>query len=171
MNKIWGQSSRIGFRGSSVSRRVELRKVSLGDSLRSTQMELVHLRNEPYMLCSHVRNWKSGFCANKNLHQCSHLMQSKLTLFAPAYLSVTKDPPPMYFGFGLGTPHICHFFYTGRIFKNQNFHPKKRLKAPKTLKMSLKKSNMSHSQMLGKIEYTLPAKFWRLVGCTEMLSW
>ena len=30
---------------------------------------------------------------------------------------------------------------------------------------------MTHSQMLGKIEYTLPAKFWRLVGCTEMLSW
>ena len=29
----------------------------------------------------------------------------------------------------------------------------------------------THSQMLGKIEYTLPAKFWRLVGCTEMLSW
>ena len=32
-------------------------------------------------------------------------------------------------------------------------------------------SYMSHSQMLGKFEYTLPAKFWRLVGCTEMLSW
>ena len=31
--------------------------------------------------------------------------------------------------------------------------------------------NRTHSQMLGKIEYTLPAKFWRLVGCTEMLSW
>ena len=31
--------------------------------------------------------------------------------------------------------------------------------------------HMTHSQMLGKIEYTLPAKFWRLVGCTEMLSW
>ena len=31
--------------------------------------------------------------------------------------------------------------------------------------------DMSHSQMLGKFEYTLPAKFWRLVGCTEMLSW
>ena len=38
-------------------------------------------------------------------------------------------------------PHICHFFYTGRIFENQILHPKKRLKAPKTLKMSLKKSN------------------------------
>ena len=32
-------------------------------------------------------------------------------------------------------------------------------------------ADMTHSQMLGKIEYTLPAKFWRLVGCTEMLSW
>ena len=39
-------------------------------------------------------------------------------------------------------PHICHFFYTGRIFENQILHPKKRLKAPKTLKMSLKKSNI-----------------------------
>ena len=39
-------------------------------------------------------------------------------------------------------PHICHFFYTDRTFKNQILHPKKRLKAPKTLKMSLKKSNI-----------------------------
>ena len=30
---------------------------------------------------------------------------------------------------------------------------------------------MSHSQMLGKVEYGLPAKIWRLVGCTEMISW
>ena len=36
---------------------------------------------------------------------------------------------------------------------------------------SIYKEHMTHSQMLGKIEYTLPAKFWRLVGCTEMLSW
>ena len=35
-------------------------------------------------------------------------------------------------------PHICHFFYTGRIFENQILHPKKRQKTPKTLKMSLK---------------------------------
>ena len=41
-----------------------------------------------------------------------------------------------------GIPHICHFFYTDRIFENQILHPKKRLKAPKTLKMSLKKSNI-----------------------------
>ena len=33
------------------------------------------------------------------------------------------------------------------------------------------KTYKSHSQMLGKFEYDLPAKFWRLVGCTEMLSW
>ena len=39
-------------------------------------------------------------------------------------------------------PHICHFLYTDRIFENQILHPKKRLKAPKTLKMSLKKSNI-----------------------------
>ena len=39
-------------------------------------------------------------------------------------------------------PHICHFFYTGRIFENQILHQKKRLKALKTLKMSLKMSNI-----------------------------
>ena len=31
--------------------------------------------------------------------------------------------------------------------------------------------DMSHCQMLGKVEYGLPAKIWRLVGSTEMLSW
>ena len=36
-------------------------------------------------------------------------------------------------------PHICNFFYAGR---KPNFTPKKRLKAPKTPKMSLKKSNI-----------------------------
>merc|ERR1712163_107660 len=40
----------------------------------------------------------------------------------------------------LAIPYICHFFYTDRIFENQILHPKKRLKSPKTLKMSLKKS-------------------------------
>ena len=30
--------------------------------------------------------------------------------------------------------------------------------------------DMTHSQMLGKVEYGLPAKIGRLVGCTEMLS-
>ena len=38
--------------------------------------------------------------------------------------------------------YLIFVFYTGRIFKNQILHPKKRLKAPKTLKMSLKKSNI-----------------------------
>ena len=32
------------------------------------------------------------------------------------------------------------------------------------------KTYMSNSQMLGKVEYGLPAKIWRLVGCTEMFS-
>ena len=31
--------------------------------------------------------------------------------------------------------------------------------------------SMTHSQMLGKVKYGLPAKIWRLVGCTKMLSW
>ena len=30
---------------------------------------------------------------------------------------------------------------------------------------------MTHCQMLGKVASGLPAKIWRLVGCTEMLSW
>ena len=37
--------------------------------------------------------------------------------------------------------------------------------------VNLSKADMSHCQMLGKVEYGLPAKIWRLVGCTEMLSW
>ena len=48
----------------------------------------------------------------------------------------------IFFWNDLPIPHICHFFYTDRIFENQILHPKKRLKAPKTLKMSLKKSNI-----------------------------
>ena len=31
-------------------------------------------------------------------------------------------------------------------------------------------NGMTHSQMLGKVEYGLPAKIRRLVGCTEMVS-
>ena len=42
----------------------------------------------------------------------------------------------------LSIPHICHFSYTSRIFENQILHQKKWLRAPKTLKMSLKKSNI-----------------------------
>ena len=29
----------------------------------------------------------------------------------------------------------------------------------------------THSQMFQKVESDLPAKIWRLVGCTEMISW
>ena len=43
---------------------------------------------------------------------------------------------------GQNIPYICHFFYTDRVFENQILHPNKGLKAPKTLKMSLKKSNI-----------------------------
>ena len=42
---------------------------------------------------------------------------------------------------------------------------------PKQKSRQLFNINMSHCQILGKFEYGLPAKFWRLVGCTEMLSW
>ena len=31
--------------------------------------------------------------------------------------------------------------------------------------------HMTHSQMFQKVKSDLPAKIWRLVGCTEMLSW
>ena len=54
--------------------------------------------------------------------------------------------------FGPNIPLICHFFYTGRIFENQILHPKKQLKTPKTLKISLKKSNVcSFFTQSGKI--------------------
>ena len=53
--------------------------------------------------------------------------------------------------------HLC-FVLSPTILS----HPR----SPQPLQM-----HMSHCQMLGKFEYTLPAKFWRLVGCTEMLSW
>ena len=31
--------------------------------------------------------------------------------------------------------------------------------------------DMTHCQMFQKVESVLPAKIWRLVGCTEMISW
>ena len=37
--------------------------------------------------------------------------------------------------------------------------------------MCLKIMYMTHSQMFQKVESDLPAKIWRLVGCTEMISW
>ena len=39
-------------------------------------------------------------------------------------------------------PHICHFFTQAGFSKTKFYTQKKRLKAPKTLKMSLKKSNI-----------------------------
>ena len=59
---------------------------------------------------------------------------------------------------GQDIPHICHFFYTGRIFEYQILHPKKRLKAPKTLKMSLKKSNICIFSL--NLEKFTPDKFF-----------
>ena len=69
----------------------------------------------------------------------------------PSFSQLTTQPPAGTFRqtrymtiyeYVFCIPHICHFLYTGRIFENQILHPKKRLKAPKTLKMSLKKSNI-----------------------------
>ena len=53
---------------------------------------------------------------------------------------------------GMFIPHICHFFYTGRILKTKFYTKKKQLKTPKTLKISLKKSNVcSFFPQSGKI--------------------
>ena len=51
--------------GCSVSSRVELREVSLETACVQPKRSLC---TSGMNLCSHVRNFKSGFCANKNLH-------------------------------------------------------------------------------------------------------
>ena len=63
----------------------------------------------------------------------------------------------------------CSVLSISSIFANESFHRYKFWFL--VLLTVFNKAYMSHSQMLGKFEYTLPAKFWRLVGCTEMLSW
>ena len=75
------------------------------------------------------------FCSDRN--KCNRPL-----LLVPYYIWDPNLSCPclriiMYF---MSIPYICHFFYTDRIFENQILHPKKRLKSPKTLKMSLKKS-------------------------------
>ena len=87
------------------------------------------------------RLWNVGYQKN----------DSKNLQFSDAPVSQTCT-----FTLGLGSgwciPLICHFFYTGRIFENQILHPKKQLKTPKTLKISLKKSNVcSFFTQSGKI--------------------
>ena len=76
-----------------------------------------------------TRELSTGFCQSNNYYKTSQEWRMLYRSFFDCQsLSLI--------------PHICHFFYTGRIFENQILHPKKRLKAPKTLKMSLKKSNI-----------------------------
>ena len=41
-------------------------------------------------------------------------------------------------------PHICHFFYTNRIFENQNFTPKKTTKGTKNAKNVSEKVKYMH---------------------------
>ena len=74
-------------------------------------------------------------------------------------------------------PDICQFWDTTTLCSPVKVH-QKCINLPKFRVLSAKKGTglkkvhyMSHSQMLGIFEYGLPAKFWRLVGCTEMLSW
>ena len=74
-------------------------------------------------------------------------------------------------------PHICHFFYTDRIFENQILHPKKWLKVPKTLKMYLKKSNICIFSL--NLEKFTPDRkilhrhrLWQIWGMLQVLvSW
>ena len=49
-------------------------------------------------------------------------------------------------------PHICHFFYTDRIFENQILHPKKMTKGTKNTKnVSEKVKYMHFFTKFGKI--------------------
>ena len=41
-------------------------------------------------------------------------------------------------------PHICHFFYTDRIFENPNFTPKKTTKGTKSTKNVSEKVKYMH---------------------------
>ena len=70
-----------------------------------------------------------GWQSARAYFECTNLSKAALQLYKLTY-------PEQDFII----PYICHFFYTDRIFENQILHPKKRLKSPKTLKMSLKKS-------------------------------
>ena len=42
-------------------------------------------------------------------------------------------------------PHICHFFYTGRILENQNLHQKKRTKNTKNVSEKVIYMHFFHS--------------------------
>ena len=109
------------------------------------------------LLCSCALHWYYRKCARQVLycdkHQPSHrLIRSELIKMSQFVtvchrvdqdVTVLRSSPPCACckptSQDLCIPHICHFFYTCRIFENQILHPKKRLNAPKTLKMSLKK--------------------------------
>ena len=79
---------------------------------------------------------------------CTRLdSRTQTRMFSPPQIIVILKPTKQNMGWkwirfclNSSIPHICHFFYTDRIFENQILHPKKWLKSPKTLKISLKKS-------------------------------
>ena len=70
------------------------------------------------------------------------IRQLKFNVYDSILFHTARDWPKTNQTDRAGIPHICHFFYTDRIFENQILHQKKRLNTPKTLKMSLKKSNI-----------------------------
>ena len=97
---------------------------------------------------SRGRRWWSGsrrtpaWISAPLLGSCTHLKhfrhQFRVILFF--FFSSNSTQWAVFTCSVFNIPYICHFFYTDRIFENQILHPKKRLKSPKTLKMSLKKS-------------------------------
>ena len=56
-------------------------------------------------------------------------------------------------------PHICHFFYTDRIFENPNFTPKKTTKGTKNTKNVSEKVKYMHFFSLNLEKFTPDRKF------------
>ena len=58
-----------------------------------------------------------------------------------------------------GIPHICHFFYTGRIFENQILHQKKTTKGTKNTKNVSEKVKYLHFFSLNLEKFTPDRNF------------
>ena len=139
----------------------------------STSEEFLSINSPLRRLCEWHDDNEDNNCHNLNHHHQStslHSLDAPITPIIPVNLAIPVNPmnfvtrscsPAQ-----LSTAHCFtvqpNYFplLTSRTFREQF-----------VLVILIIQSDMSHSQMLGKFEYTLPAKFWRLVGCTEMLSW
>ena len=96
------------------------------------------------------------------------ILENPNTYFTPAFVKLTSG-----FRGILKVPKSIHFFIFTLSFLLELF-PIFQLNwtvQKNCFRTFFLWQDMSHSQMLGKVEYGLPAKIWRLVGCTEMLSW